>query len=524
MKYYYRIFIAITSIGIAIFLGCSFIQNKPKLKTVVIGGVLGDKINPILVAESTLTAIETNIFDGLIQMNDQLELIPHLAQRWQYSPDRKELTIHLRAGVKFHDGVELTADDVKFTYDAIMHPKIASYLASEFNSVDHIEVLGRYQLRIVFKEPNTNFLYTMRIAILPKHRLTITDLQNPNLAFNRHPIGTGPFKVEQWIDETLILTANPDYFLGKPNLDRIIVRSLPNQTVTWSQLMTEQIDVAEGVLPEDYKVLLTNPKIQGYKTPARYYYMVILNNRSPLFADVRIRKALNYAVDKQAMIDEVLLGEGSIARSIFPPDSSLYNRTTPSFQYQPRTALKLLNDAGWSIDKKTRQLKKQGVPFEFTLLIDEDNTLKRQLALILDQQLQELGINLYLKSLPVSQLINEYLLPKKFDAAIAEMDSLYETNFGYAFFHSDQIQNGLNAFSYTNNALDKIYDQLQVTVDPDLRKDLIDQIQYELAVNPPGILLFFPYKLSGANTRIAYIHPRSSDNIYWNLKDWDIKL
>ncbi|MDI6782705.1 MAG: ABC transporter substrate-binding protein, partial [bacterium] len=503
--------------------GCFIFHKKPEPKSVTIGGVLTEKINPILVSESTLVAIDASIFDGLTRTNDQLEIIPHLAEQWEYSSDRKTLLIKLRTGVKFHDGVELTAEDVKFTYDAIMQPEVGSYLSSEFAAVDRIEVEGRSHLRIFFKEPNTNFLYTMRVGILPKHCLTFTDLTNPHFEFNRHPIGTGPFKVETWTDALLTLTANPVYFLGKPNLDRIMVRSLPNQTVMWTQLMTEQIDVTEDILPEDYKILLTNTKVQGYKTPTRHYYMVLLNNRSPLFADPKVRRALNYAIDKQAIIDEVLLGEGTFSGSIFPADSYLYNRSVTKYEYQPRVAQKLLREAGWVQDKKTRQLMKNGLPFEFTLLIDQDNILKRQIALILDQQLQELGIKMHLKSLPVSTLINDYLLPKKFDACIAEMDTLYETNFGYVFFHSGQINHGLNAQSYRNPMLDTLYDQIQVTVDAEARKKLFDQIQYELAQNPPGIFLFFPHRLAGVNKKFANIKPRSNDNILWNLKDWDVK-
>ena len=166
---------------------------------------------------------------------------------------------------------------------------------------------------------------------------------------------------------------------------------------------------------------------------------------------------------------------------------------------------------------------KNGRPFEFTLLIDQDNTMKRQIALILDQELQELGIKLQLKSLPISSLINDYLLPKKFDAAIAEIDTLYESNFGYIFYHADQIQNGLNAQSYSNPKVDRVYDQLQVTTDPESRKKLFNQLQLELAENPPGVFLFFPHRLAGVNGKFANIRPRSNDNIYWNLKEWEVK-
>jgi peptide/nickel transport system substrate-binding protein len=512
----------IVIIGMVLCIGCFTFHKKPEPKVVTIGGALAGKINPILVSESALTAIDANIFDGLIQTNDQMEIIPHLAERWVYSSDRKELVIHLRHGVKFHDGVEFTADDVKFTYDAIMQPDIGSYLSSEFTAVDRIEVDGKYRVRVFFKEPNVNFLYTMRIGILPKHCLTIESLKQPDLPFHHHPIGTGPFSVERWNADTLTLIANPDYFLGKPKLDRIIVRSFQNQSVMWSQLMTEQIDATEDILPADYKVLLTNPNVRGYKTPARYYYMVILNLQSPLFEDINVRQALNYAIDRQAIIDELFLGEGSIARSVFPPDSYMVNRSVPAYEYQPRKAMQMLAASGWKIDKKTRKLSKNGIPFEFTVMIDQDNTLKRQIASILDQELQELGIKLHLRSTPVSSLIDEYLLPKRFDACIAEMDSLYETNFGYVFYHSDQIKNGLNVGSYRNPKVDRIYDQLQIIVDPDMKKKLFDELQSELVQNPPGIFLFFPHRLAGVNNKYANIKPRSNDNILWNLREWEL--
>ncbi|MFB3895778.1 MAG: ABC transporter substrate-binding protein [bacterium] len=517
-KQLYTVFIII---GIISIFGCSWFHKKPTAKVVIIGGALADKINPILVSESALTAIDANIFDGLIQTNDQMEIIPHLAERWVYSSDRKELVIHLRQGVKFHDGVELTADDVKFTYDAIMRPDIGSYLSTEFTAVDRIEIDGKYRIRIFFKEPNVNFLYTMRIGILPKHCLTIDSLKQPDLPFHHHPIGTGPFSVEKWDDGTITLTANQEYFGGKPKIDRVIVRSFPNQSVMWSQLMTDQINVTEDILPADYKVLLTNPKIKAYKTPARYYFMVLLNSRNPLFSDIKVRQALNYAIDRQAIIDELFLGEGSIAKSIFPPDSYITNRTLQGYDYQPRKAMQLLAESGWKMDKKTRQLMKKGYPFEFTLLIDQDNTLKRQIASILDQELQELGIKLRLHSMPVSSLVNGYLLPKRFDACIAEMDSLYEANFGYVFYHSEQIRNGFNVESYQNPKVDHLYNQLQLVEDPELKKKLFDALQMEIIQNPPGILLFYPHRLAGVSNKYVNVKPRSNDNILWNLRDWD---
>jgi peptide/nickel transport system substrate-binding protein len=498
-------------------------NRKPDPKTVIIGSVLGNKINPILAGTSSSVAIWGSIFDGLVRINEESELIPHLAEKWKYRPDYNELVIYLRQGVKFHDGVELTAEDVKFTYEAIMHPDIGSYLSSEFESVTRIEAEGKYRVRIYFKEPNANFLYTLRTYILPKHLLTFKDLTNPELAFNRHPIGTGAFKIVDWTSDALLLEANPDYFLGKPNIDRVIIRSIKNPTESWADLMTGKVEVMEDIMPEDYRILVTEPSLQGYKSTGLHYYMVALNNHHPLFSDVRIRKALNYAIDKQAIIDEVLLGEGVVCKSIFPVEFFPSEHPIQKEQYQPRVAEKLFRDAGWVKDKKTHLLMKDGVPFEFTLLIDKENTLKQQIALILDQQLQEFGINFHLKSVPIDELVENYLLPKKFDAHLPEMNSLYESNFGYVFYHSSQNQNGRNVHSYRNPKVDKLYDQLLVTVDPKPRKQIFVQLHRELVEDPPGIFLFYPYRLAGVNKKFVNIKPRSNENILWNLEEWDVK-
>ncbi|MEK6590871.1 MAG: ABC transporter substrate-binding protein, partial [Nitrospinota bacterium] len=237
-------------------------------------------INPVLSVSSVTSHLESIIFDGLIKVDEKGEPKPNLADTWKVSEDGLRWTFYLKKGVRFHDGVELTAKDVAFTYEAAKNPKNKGRYLNFFKFVEDIRVKDKYTIEIILKRPYASFLYGLEVGILPKHLLEGKDLNSTE--FNQNPVGTGPYRLYSWSENEIILKANEDYFNGRTFLNKIVIKIFPNQKVMWARLMRGEIDFSSLILPSDYEIIRS---ISSFKTRSilkPYYYMVAFNLTPPL--------------------------------------------------------------------------------------------------------------------------------------------------------------------------------------------------------------------------------------------------
>src|SRR3989338_2564319 len=300
--------------------------------TIVVGWIQRfSSISPVLSVSSVSSELESIIFDGLIKIDEKGEPQPNLVSSWNVSGDGLKWTFYLRKGVRFHDGVELTAEDAVFTYDAVKNPENRGNYSSYFELVKGIRAVDKYTIEITLQKPFASFLYGLGVGILPRHLLEGKDLRQTE--FNEHPVGTGPYKLQKWSENEIVLRANKDYFNGRPYLNKIIIKSFPNQKVVWARLMRREIDFSPAITPSDYEIINSIPSFKTYSVLKPYYYMIAFN-LSPsstltptlsqrerergargevgLFEDKRVRQPLKYAVDKEKIIHEVLNGMGRV--------------------------------------------------------------------------------------------------------------------------------------------------------------------------------------------------------------------
>jgi len=253
-------------------------------------------INPILTTRSISAALMELIFNRLVRINSKGEVEPDLAESWDVSSDGLVYTFYLRKGVKFHDGVECTAQDVKFTYDNILDPENNSPHRTSFRLVKDFKVIDKYTFRIALNEPSSYFLYRLIGEILPRHLLK--EDKKKKCSFNFHPVGTGPFRFKYWTKEDeIVLEYNPDYYGGRPNLDKIIVKTYPNSRDVWAALMRNEVDFILFIEREDYEVVKDDPTFKAYAIPADSYYAVVYDLSDPILADKRVREAIAYGID-----------------------------------------------------------------------------------------------------------------------------------------------------------------------------------------------------------------------------------
>jgi peptide/nickel transport system substrate-binding protein len=508
--------------------------NKKSFGDTIIAGDFRklSSINPVLSVSSVSSELDSIIFDGLIKIDEKGEPQPNLAASWEIRDGGLKWIFYLRKNIRFHDGVEFNVEDVVFTYEAIKRPENKGHYLNVFEFVREIKAVDKYTVEITLEKPYASFLYGLDVGILPKHLLEGRDLHNAE--FNYHPIGTGPYKFEKWKEDEIILKANENYFDGRPNLDKIVIKVFPNQKVMWARLMRGEIDFSSGINPSDYEIIKGIPSFKTYSVLKPYYYMIAFNlypspqspptrggvkksKPSPLvgegrslppkhlsggegFKDKRVRQALNYAIDKEKIIREVLKGMGKVSAGTVYPLSYAYYQDIKPYPYNPHKALNLLKDAGWDDRDNNHILDKDGEELRFTVLINKGDEIKEKSIRLIQEQLLDIGIKLQVELIELSSLIKG-LLKKNFESTFAEINSKGDPNKNYAFWHSSQINEGLNVFSYKNQRVDELLEKGRTTVDKEKRKEYYIEFQKEILDDPPGIFLFWTEYLVGVHER-----------------------
>jgi len=511
-------------IGVFLILPITNIYSFPKSdlqKThgdrLIIGHFLEPSIiNPILTHTTISAALKGMVFDGLIKLNEKMEPVPHLALSWKNSPDGLTWIFHLRRDVKFHDGTELTAEDVKFTFDKINDPSINSPFISIFKNFKTVKVKDRYNVEINLKNTLPSLPFYLDVGILPKHLLEDEEIRR--CQFNYHPIGTGPFKLQLWSENEIALKANKDYFGDKSHLSTVIVKIFKDQNTIWAELMKGNVDCVVIAYLKNYDIIEKIPEFKVYSLLDPYCYILAFNGDNPFFNQKSVRQALNYAVDKEGVISKVLRGKGRISSGTIYPQSWGYDKSIEPFPYNPKRASKLLEKAGWRDTNGNYLLDKDGKDFEFLLLMAEGDDVARGCALQIQQQLLDVGIRMKVKALSFSNMHERFLSTKKFDASLLTI--LSDTpDRNYAWWHSSQINHGFNVFSYKNEKVDELLDKGRVTLDREQRKQIYHQFQKEMYENPPGIFLFWRDYLIGIHKRFKGVKV-SPAGIFNNINEW----
>jgi peptide/nickel transport system substrate-binding protein len=289
-------------------------------------------LNPILSTDTASSAVEGLIFSGLVKVNEKLEMIPDLAERWAVSRDGKTWVFYLKKNVKWHDGVEFTAEDVKFTFDAILNPKINSVRRSDYiidGQPIKFRVIDKFTLQAILPKPFAPFLTHTGMGIIPRHLLEGKDINTAE--FNRKPVGTGPFKFREWqTGDHVTLVRNPDYYSGNPLLAGVNFKIIPDENSQLVALEAGEIDDA-GIPPKDYSRMKAVKGIKVFEYDALLYTYLGFNQANPKFADKRVRQALAYATDKNQLVSLIFRGLASPAYAPSAPISWAYSDAVPKY-------------------------------------------------------------------------------------------------------------------------------------------------------------------------------------------------
>ncbi|MGA7577969.1 MAG: peptide-binding protein [Desulfobaccales bacterium] len=487
-----------------------------------IDGSIGDAstLLPPLATDSASADINGLVYDGLVKYDGDLNLVGALAESWEISPDGLTITFHLRHGVKWQDGAPFTAQDVLFTYQVMVDPKTPTAYSSNYLQVKKAEAPDDYTFRVTYAQPFAPALDSWGLAILPRHLLEGQDLTKSPLA--RHPIGTGPYKFLAWQSgRSIVLTYNPNYFLGRVYLNGYLFRVEPDTATMFLELVTGNLD-RMGLSPLQYSRQTETPKFARMYNKYRYtqfsYVYLGYNLEDPRFADRRVRQALTYAINKKEIIDGVLMGLGQEAYGPYKPGAWYYNPDVRKFSYDPQKARALLAAAGWQLNPEGI-LVKDGRPFEFTILTNQGNNVRELTAVIIQQRLREVGIRVKVRTVEWAAFVSEFIEKGNFEAVILGWSTGIDPD-QYDIWNSTKTKPGeLNFTHYRNPEVDRLLEEGRHTFDREKRRQAYFKLQEILAEDQPYTFLYWPDALPAISKRFRGIKPTLA-GIDYNFIKW----
>ncbi len=497
-------------------------QGVPAFGDILVEGSIGDASNliPLLATDNASHSISGLIFNGLVKYDRDLNIVGDLAESWDISKDGLVITFHLRKGVRWHDGAPFTAGDVLFTYRLTVDPKTPTAYSGDFMKVKKAEALDPYTFRVTYDKPFAPALMSWSTAVMPKHLMEGQDVTKSPLA--RHPVGTGPYRFKEWkTGQKLVLVYNPDYFEGRPYLDGRIMRIIPDMATMFLELRAKGIDQM-GLTPLQYTRQTENRffrnNFRKYRYLAFAYTYLGFNLQNPLFADRRVRQGLAHAVNKEELIDGILLGLGKEATGPFKPGTWQYNPDVKRYPYDPKRARELFAEAGWSDTDGDGILDRNGQKFEFEILVNQGNEVRAKTAEIVQRRLVEVGISVKIRVIEWAAFIKEFINKRRFDAVILGWTIPMDPDLYDVWHSSKTAPSELNFVSYRNEEVDALLEKGRSTFDRAERKRCYDRIQEILAEDQPYIFLYVPDALPIFSARIHGIDPAPAGighNMIW---------
>ena len=498
-------------------------STRPAYGDIIVEGSIGDASNliPMLSTDSTSHSIGALCYNGLVKYDKDIQIVGDLAESWDVSPDGLIITFHLRKGVKWHDGHPFTADDVLFTYRVTIDPKTPTAYSGDFLKVKKAEVLDPHTFRVTYDKPFAPALMSWGAAVMPKHLLEGKDITKSPLA--RRPVGTGPYIFREWLTgQKIVLISNPEYFEGRPYIDGFVLRIIPDMATMFLELRAKGIDMM-NLTPLQYTRQTENPFFRKNFNKYRYlsfaYTYLGYNLRNPLFADRRIRQAISYAINKEAIIEGILLGYGQPATGPYKPGTWAHNPDVKKYPYDPQKARALLAEAGWKDTDGDGILDRSGQPFTFEIITNQGNEIRAKTAEIIQKHLAEVGMQVKIRTLEWAAFVNEFINKGRFDATILGWTIPMDPDI-YDVWHSSKTKPGeLNFISYRNREVDELVEKGRGTFNIKERKRCYDRIQEILAEDQPYTFLYVPDALPMISSRFRGIEPAPL-GISYNFIKW----
>lgn len=475
------------------------------------------RLTPNTTNDAVSNRIQSFIFDGLVKADKQNEIIPNVATSWKIENNNKTYTFTMRKDVKFHDGKPLTAHDVVFSYGLYMDPTSINPYKSTYTMIDKVTAVDNYTVKFELKDPTPLFLYASGAAILPKHQFPkgVEDF-NKNSKIHRNPIGSGPFKFKEWrTAERIVVTANKDYWDGRPYLDEIVMRILPDQNVEVVNLLKGSVDFIENVDPKSVAQVTKNKNLKITKYDQGRFDYIGFNLLLPKFSDVKVRQALTLGLNRQALVDRIMLKNAQLASGPIHPLEAQFNKNEKALPYDVARANKLLDEAGWKIGKSGFR-EKNGEVFEIELTYNNGNKIREAIAKVAQQDWKKLGIKVTIRSFDFSIWLEKQ--DKLEIEAWVGAWGLGTNPDKYGLWHSTAVPNN-NKSRVNDKRVDQIMEEFRKESNAAKRNAMYQELHKIMNENQYNLFMYHPKGFSGMHKDLAGVE-FSLYSRFYSIQDW----
>jgi peptide/nickel transport system substrate-binding protein len=453
-----------------------------------------NNLDPRVGTDDASQKVQQLIFDNLMELDEHLRVVPKLAERLEH-PDPLLYVATLRRGVRFHDGHELTADDVVYTFRSFLDPDFVSPRKGGYRELRSIEARDRYTVVFTLNQPFASFPVNLLTPIVPN---------GAPVSLRDHPVGTGPYRFVRYdTDDQVELAAFADYFEGAPKNDGVIFKVVPDDVMRGLELRKGTVDiVVNDVAPDIVHQLQRDARLQTLRSPGVDYQYIGLNLRDPVLADVRVRQALAYAIDRQAIVTYLRRGLAELSTGLLPPLSWAYASDSFSFPFDPVRARALLDAAGY-LDPDG-----DGPRARMTLTLKvSNNEFNRLQSSLVQQNFRDIGVALDVRTYEFATLYAD-VLAGNFQLYFLQWTagSLADPDILRRVFHSRQAPPvGFNRGHFRDAAVDEVLDRAAASEDDRERAELFRAAQRALAHQVPYISLWCKTNVAVAQRSLAGI-------------------
>jgi peptide/nickel transport system substrate-binding protein len=492
-------------------------------------------VNGLLTSDYPTIYVTAFLFEPLVNVSPiDGQIIPALADSYEVAPDGKTYTFHLNTDAKWHDGTDVTAEDVKFTFDVATDPSSPNPRQSTMvEQIESYRVIDDDTFELVAKEPIVTFLYDVvwPALTMPKHiweSVPPAEWPNDPGSTGQDParvVGTGPFKFQEWRQaETVTLARNDQYYdpTAIPVIDELIMRVLPDPETEVEALKAGETDIMEIIPAPQFEDVSTTPGLKADKYPGWSFSYIGLNmdpEKTTLFQDARVRQALFVAIDKEAIKDNIYQGLGEVARGTQPKLSYAYSPESfeETYDYDPERAKQLLADAGWTDTDGDGLVDQDGTPFSFELVTSSGGgAVVDQLLAELQQNWREIGIEMTPNLMEWSAMLDLTSQTHDFDALLQGFGWDASLNQG-SLFRCDSYGGGFNDIKYCNEEYDRLDDMQLREFNREKRRQLLIE-QSQIIWNDLPVLIYrIGVERPGYSDRLHNFFPNGMGGVYWSL-------
>lgn len=537
-----RLQLILSVIGAAIVAGLiSTLAYHSSLKTVpdvggaYVEGVTGQPkfLNPLLASATDYPAqsMDALIFSGLVKEDPAGQPKPDLAESWQVSPDGKDYTFFLRPNARWQDGQPVTADDVVYTVAAIQAADFPGNtdLAAAWQNVQ-VTKLDNLTIRFSRAEPFAPFLDYASVGLLPAHLLSsVAPADLPANAFNRQPVGSGPYRLRQMDLRAATLEVADGYYGTKPFISRVMFRFYKDDGAVAQALLRGEVQGDWHVDPAQASQLHSDANVHFYQAIQPSFDGLCFNLSDPVMGHLEVRQAIAYGIDRQGLVQQYMSGQASIDDSPIASTSWAYDPNVRHYNHDSGQANNLLDQAGWQRGPDGIRVKDGQRLAPVILVADLPDHVS--LAQAMAQQLKSLGMDATVQAVGFDGLVKDFLAPRNFQVALLDWDDPGSDPDPYPLWHSSQATpDGLNFSNWKNTQADAQLELGRSTADMDLRKRAYSDFQSIFASDLPAFLLFHPIYQYAVDNGIqgvalpAAIHPwdRFATESQWYIKTKEV--